>query len=256
MSASLRRVVRLAAAFSIAGFKAKDQRSVLGFLWSLLNPLLLSVMLFAVFRESLGRGQTGADYFLYVFAGAVVWNFFVMATTVGSASLLVRAELLRNVAFPAEVPVYGDLGALTLQYLVELVALFAAALLLGARPSWTLALLPLVVLGQLAFACGIALVLACFCVVARDLQHVWAMVTRALFFATPVFYSADLAPPALRRWFVWNPVGGAMEATRALCRGGMPAPSDLVVPLAAGLSTLLAGWLVFRAAAPAIIEKA
>ena len=224
-----RRIFRAGARLQHRRVQGQGSALLLGFLWSLLNPLLLSAILFLVFRRSLSSGRSDRDYFLDIFAGAVVWNFFVMATTVGSGSLLVRAELIKNIAFSIEVPVYGDIGALVFQYLLELLALFATALALGARPSFTVLLLPLLLLGQIAFVTGIALVLACLSLIARDLQHIWSLLTRVLFFATPVFYPLSLVPRRVLPLVEWNPVAETMASLRTLCHGGMPGPIELLV---------------------------
>src|SRR5688500_16032124 len=75
------RYLRLLVEFSIAGFKLRDQRSLLGFLWSFVNPLMTTCVLYVVFSASLGQGISRREYFLYLLIGTIVWNFFVLATS-------------------------------------------------------------------------------------------------------------------------------------------------------------------------------
>ncbi|HOW58721.1 MAG TPA: ABC transporter permease [Candidatus Omnitrophota bacterium] len=187
--------------FTIAKFKRKDQATFFGFLWSFFSPLIMTNILFFLFKNQIGQAFN-INFFLYILIGAVNWNFFVVATGFGITAIFSNGMMVKNVAFPKELVIFSDLLVYTIEYFLELALIFLFMFFTGNGISWhVIFLLPLIFMEILLIA-GAMFFLSCIYVIyARDLNHVWNMATRMLFFLVPVFYPLSMVPPNMK-WFV------------------------------------------------------
>lgn len=222
-------------------FRARDQGTFLGFLWTLLRPLAQFAVLYAVFSRWMGPRIPDWPAFLLV--GVVQWDFFAGATTHGLTSLRRKAGLITHHAFPRVVVVLSSVLAVLLSHLLEWLVLLAALPLLGVGPSASWLLIPALVAAEAGLALGAACVLAALSARVRDVEQAWSLALYALFFLTPVFYTLDLLPPATARLVALNPLGCLIEAARALLWGR--APAALAGPLALAAAVAAAGLAAF-----------
>src|SRR3954451_2811335 len=234
-------------------FQAKYKGSLLGVLWSLLNPLILLGVYLLVFGVIFPSPKT-PHYALYLLAGLACWIFFATSLQSAARSLIDSAELIKKVRFPRQLVALSMVATQAVTFAVMLAILVAISLIFvsGGRGSVWLAL-PLGLLFAAEVA-GLALVVACLNGIFRDVDHVLAAALLPWFFVTPILWSAEtLGDRALRHQTLleilhWaNPVAPPIFAVRdAIWSGRAPHLWDVVyLVVAAAVSLVLAAW-VFR----------
>jgi len=170
--------------------KARYRGSVLGFVWSFINPLLLLVIYSFVFTTILPNETPGVQpYGVFMFCGILPWNWFATALTDASGSLIAGGNLIKKVLFPAEVlPIVSVLANMVHFFLgLPILILFLLVSRHYPRPT-DLAWFPVVVLVQLVFSAALALMLAALTVHFRDIRDILTNVLMLWFFATPIIY--------------------------------------------------------------------
>ena len=172
----------------ITDFKLRYQGSVLGYLWSLLKPLMLFAILYVVFIHFLRFGSGGEHFAVQLLLGIVLWTFFTEATVQGMNAIVARGDLIRKINFPKYIIVVsGTISALinlSLNLLVVFVFIFAN----GVDIKWSILFLPLTILELYVFSLAIAFLLSALYVKFRDISHIWEVLMQGLFYATPILY--------------------------------------------------------------------
>lgn len=185
--------------------KLKYRDSVLGFLWSLANPLLLILVYSFVFGHLFTGGPANLVYFLMV--GILPWNFFAQSLMMSTGSILDNGNLIRKVALPMEVfPVATVLFSLA-QYLLALIVFFPMALLffkVSVAWSW-LAFVPILVL-QILFTVGMCFIVSTATVFYRDVRHFTEILLMLLFWLTPIIYDIRTVSDSLKTVLYMNPL--------------------------------------------------
>lgn len=221
---------------------ARYRGTLLGYFWSLLNPLLLLAVYAVVFTYVIpARAPSHVPYPLFLFAGLLPWLFASGALLDSAVVLTDNGPLLKKVVCPPEVFPATTVAAHLIHHLlalpVLLVAMIAAAAAGAMRFPWTVVLLPLALLPWVIAASGLVLAVSALAVHFRDLKDLLHNVLNLLFFLTPIIYTPDLIPPGLlRRAVLANPVTPLVEVYRDIVVLG-------VVP---GVSTW--GWAFLVAA--------
>lgn len=169
-------------------FKLRYQDSALGFLWSLLKPLMMFAILYFVFGKLLKVGSSIEHYAVYLLLGIVLWSFFTEATSQGLSAIVARGDLIRKINFPKYIIVIsGTISALiNLGINLLVIAVFMVINNVNPLPTIPLFIIPVILLYILSLA--IAFVLATANVKYRDVGHIWDVVIQAAFYATPVLY--------------------------------------------------------------------
>lgn len=218
---------------TVSEFRLRDQGTLLGFLWTLLHPLLLFVVLRAVF----GAGSEGR-----LLTGIVLWNFFAHATAFGLTALERRKGLVLWMNVPRGMLVGAAVGSVAISFLMETALLLLVLAFLGHPPTASLSLLPAVLLLEVLLALGASLALAGLHVHARDVERVWGLVLLAGFFLTPVFYAAGPGMP----WLRFNPMAAALACGRQALLGQVASGLDWGMLAASSLLSVAMGSLLFR----------
>ena len=245
----------LLATLTVRELKARYRGSVLGFFWSLLNPLLLLAVYSTVFGwilvPRLGAGVE--PYALFLITGLFPWIWFSSSLLEGSSSLLTNAGLIRKAVFPAEllpiVAVAANLVHLLLALPVAGAALLAGRLLGHPVAGWGTLALPAVILVQLPLVAGLALGLAALTAHFKDMRDLLSNLLTLLFFATPIIYPLEAVPADWMRAVVRaNPLTPYTLAYQdVLFRGTLPEGSLWLQMAAVSLVGWLAGsWLFGR----------
>jgi len=204
-------------------FKLRDQGTLFGFLWTLLQPTLMFVVLYMLFIKWLGHFVS--QYGAYLLIGLVLWNFFQKATSMGLSSLKRRTSLIRNYRFPREIVVFSAVLSVFVSSLLEMLILLPFLFLLGVRPNLAWLWIPLIVVILLAFVISVALFLAVFAAEFHDMERIWEVVTTALFYLTPIFYPLTIVGGWKRRLLSLNPLTIIiMNARACLIDGLTPRP--------------------------------
>jgi ABC-2 type transport system permease protein len=258
----LRRFWGLTWMLAATDFKLRFFGSALGYLWSLMRPLLLFAVLYVVFTEVVRLGGDIKHYPVYLLASIVMFTFFSETTSRGVTSLVERENLLRKVRFPRLViPLSVALHALFnlgLNMLVVFVFVFASGI--EPRVSW-LELIPLLAV-LVVFATGAAMLVAALYVRYRDMLPIWEVVVQILFYASPVIYVATFFPNSVEQEAMANPLATIFTQVRyAVIDPTAPTAADviggearLLIPLAVVVATFALGFWVFTREAPRIAE--
>lgn len=238
--------------------KVKYSRSVLGYVWSLLEPLLLTAVYFFVF-SIIGRFGI-EDYPLFLIAALLPWLWFSSTVTASSKSLTSQARLITKVYLPREILPLAAVGAKGFEYLASLPVLAFFAIIMGVPPTKWLALLPLAMLLQLILLVGIALAVSSLNAMMRDVERLIRIGLRALFYGSPIIYSLDIALDRLDPWADWlyraNPLVGVFELSRAVWFSDQFPGWDQVGITAVGCVLVLAvGWGIFARLERAVLKE-
>ena len=186
----LRRFANLTLTLATTDFKLRYFGSVLGYLWSLVRPLLFFAVLFVMFTKVFHAGAGVPHYAVYLLTSIMLWTFFIETTAGSVQCLLIREGLLRKMRFPRLViPLSVGLTAM-FNLGINFIVVFAFALATGVTPrvGW-LELIPLVLLLS-TLAVGVGMLLSVLYVRFRDVQPIWDVVTQVLFYASPIIYTA------------------------------------------------------------------
>ncbi len=198
----------LLVAFSRTELKVKYKNSVLGFIWSMLNPALYLVVYYVVFDLILGTGIPNFPIFLL--SGILVWNLF--ATSLGSAtsSVVANAGLVRKVAFPREILPLASVGAALVHFFLQAIVLVLALLIFQYQVAYSyLPLLPVALFALLFFVAALGILLGSINVYLRDTAHFVELALIAWFFMTPIVYPYETVAEKLgnHSWaYLLNPV--------------------------------------------------
>ena len=213
----------------VRNIKARYKDSILGILWSLLNPLAL-MLVFTVVFSVLSGGNAPRQYPVFVLVGIIPWRFFSASLMQGSVAITQNGALIKKVYFPRELlPISSLLSELVnflIGFIVLVVFLFVFGLGLTEHALW----LPLILLTQLVFTLGLAFILSTLTTFYRDVLMVLDVVLQAWFFLSPVFYSFETLfgesaslfgvtfnPTQVMRWV--NPMASIIDAYRTVLWG-------------------------------------
>jgi len=233
---------------------ARYRASILGYFWSLLNPLMLLAVYAVVFTTVFKPRMSGAEpYALFLFAGLLPWPFFSGALLDAAVTLVDNGPLLAKVVCPAEIFPAVTVFAHLVHHLLALPVLLAAlagCAALGWHPfPWTVFLVPLALVPWILTTGGLALVISALAVHFRDIRDLVANLLNLLFFGSPIIYTLDgLHVEWLRRLLRLNPMASLVEVYRSLAFAGrMAPPLDWAIAVATGVVTWLIGaWLFGR----------
>jgi teichoic acid transport system permease protein len=229
-----------------ADLRGARSSTVLGSLWSLLDPLFQAGIYYLVF--TIIRSGSRPEDFLHVLIGGIfLFQLSIAGLTEGGTSVRQAKHLMLNSAFPrALLPlttVYK--GVLKIVPAIPVYAFFH--LLLGAPTGWGLLLLPLIFALQVFFTAGIAMMAATAVVFFRDATNVLGYIARVLFFASPVIFPVDIIPESIRTWISWQPFFPLFASYQEIFGGGVPGPGMVLQIIAwSAFFFLVGGWLFLR----------
>ncbi|HEY1357848.1 MAG TPA: ATP-binding cassette domain-containing protein [Thermoleophilaceae bacterium] len=258
----LRRFVDVALVLARADFKLRYLDSIVGYLWSLAQPLLTFLVLYFIWAKLFHPGSDIPHYQLILLLGVALFTFFSEATGHALASLVAKGTMLRKIPFsPLALPLSS---VLTSFYVYGLTLLIAIGFILASGISPSLAwleLFPLLTL-LLVYTVGVSLLLSLLYVGIRDVEPIWMVLLRLTFFLTPVFYPIELAPQGLQHALMLNPLAVVtVQARHALIDPSAPNAIDaggpLVLAASLGLvaAIVAAGLLLYRKQARRIAER-
>jgi ABC-2 type transport system permease protein len=257
-----RRFASLTVTLAVTDFKLRFFGSALGYLWTLMKPLLLFGVLYFVFTEIVRFGDGVKHYPVYLLAAIVLFTFFSETTSRGVTALVERENLLRKVRFPRLViPLAISLHSL-FNLGLNLIVVFVFVLASGIQPrvAW-LQLIPLVLcLGVLST--GAAMLLSALYVRYRDMQPIWEVVLQMLFYASPIIYVTETFPDSIEREAAASPLTAILTQMRqAVIDADAPTAAEavggggrLLIPLGITVAVFALGSWVFAREAPRIAE--
>lgn len=262
LGGSPRRFVELTLTLARTEFKLRYFGSALGYVWSLVRPLLFFGVIYVFFTQIVRVGKGIPHYGVYLLTGIVLWNYFSEATGNCVSSLVAREAILRKIRFPRMVvPLAVSLTAM-FNLGMNFIVVIVFALVNGIAPAWSwLELLP-IVLGFMLLATGIGMFLSVMYVRYRDVAPIWEVLSQVLFYATPIMYTAS-SYSGLEHVALLNPLAVLVTQmghafirdpyfpSAAHAAGGL----HLAIALALIPAVFAAGWLVFTREAPRVAEN-
>ncbi|HEV7668603.1 MAG TPA: ABC transporter permease [Thermoanaerobaculia bacterium] len=192
--------------------KVRYRRSAFGFLWTMLQPLLMMLVFTMVFASIFRFDRP--DYWIYALAGILFWNFFSQSIVASMNSLRGNAQLLQKLPVPKIVFPLATVISGVINLALALIPLFAILLLTGHRPGWAILFLPIAILLAALFTLGAGLLLSPLAVFFSDVVELVGVLLTLLMYLTPVIYPYEILPDRVR-WIVrFNPLRSILEIFR------------------------------------------
>jgi ABC-2 type transport system permease protein len=250
-------------ALTITEFKLRYFDSVLGYVWTLLRPLMLFGVLYVVFTHIVRFGDEVPHYPVVLLAAIVVFNFFSEATSGGLTSLVARENLLRKVSFPrAAVPISVSMTAAA-NLVLGVVVVFVFAVIDGVNPGAGWLGFLLCVAGVIVFATALSVLLSVLYVRYRDMQPIWEVVLQLMFWGTPIIYTIESVPEDFQELLMLNPLAALIQQGRhwlvpestVSAGDAIGGAALLLVPLAIFAGLLALSWWAFGRAEGRVAEE-
>ncbi|MEK7471713.1 MAG: ABC transporter permease [Patescibacteria group bacterium] len=195
-------------------FKVRYQGSFLGYLWSLLKPLALFLILYVVFVRFLKVGGSTPHFPVYLLLGIVLWNFFTEITMGSVGSIVAKGDLIRKINFPKYIIVLsGSLSALInlgLNFIVVFFFIIISGVELHRSALW----MPFLIMELFIFSIAIAFYLSALYVKFRDATYIWEVIIQGAFYATPILYPVSMVPISAAKILLLNPVAQIIQDAR------------------------------------------
>ncbi len=220
------------------------RRTVLGFLWTLVSPLLTMAVTSVVF--SMMMRFPLQDFAVFLFSGLIPWALFSACLLQGGQTLIENEALIKKIYVPRQTLVIARCAGLLIDAMLSFASLFVIALAIGAHFTSALMMLPLAFLLTFVFACGMALITSVASVFLRDTQQILGIVMQAGYFLTPVIYPISIVPERFQWLFQLNPMYHFIELFRyPIYEGVFPPTQTLLVTMVLAAASALVGLLVF-----------
>ena len=225
--------------------KRAYKRSALGYLWSMLNPLLMMIILTVVFSH-LMRVQV-EHYSVFLLTALLPWQYFQQTVLGSMDSIRANRKLLEQVPVPKYLFVLSLATSNLVNFLLSLVPLLLVTLVVGKSLSWSMLALPFILLPIFFFSFGVAIFTATLHVFFSDIRHLLQVGLQALYYLTPILYGRDHLPAGVARWLEWNPMYHLIELMRAaFYYNHLPSAESYGIALLLGLGALLLGLYTLR----------
>jgi len=225
--------------------RKRYKRSVLGFLWVMLDPLLMMLVMYLVFAGLFGR--TINNYPAYVISGITMWQLFAQGTKVSSMAFINNRSLLSKLYMPKSIFPVSVVASSLVHFIFALVPLFVIALISGVDISRDILLIPVVVLLLFLFSLGISLTLSTLAVFFHDIIYVYDVIIMAWMYLSAIFYPVSILPEKFKLFISFNPIYHYITLFRAcLYDSSIPMAIHFIYGTAFALISFLLGWFIYE----------
>jgi ABC-2 type transport system permease protein len=235
--------------------KVRYSTSALGYLWSILDPLVMAAIYWFVFTQVFGRGVGHEPYIVFLLTGLLPWMWFTGAVSDSTRAFTREAKLIRSTTIPRTIWVARLVLSKGIEFVASIPVLALFVVIFGAtlhvESLWWLLAIPL----QAALTLGIGLLVAPLVVFFRDLERAVKLVLRFLFYASPIIYGLHDLPGELQFWGAFNPLAGIFSLYRAAF---FPEQLDwfaVALSVAMTVAFLIVGFLVYRASIRRVLKE-
>ena len=240
--------------FAISDLKIRYRNSVLGLVWSLIEPLLMLGVLFFVF-STMFKFEI-ENFPIYLLLGIICYNFFKNGTTFALNSLTNRSALMTQIYFPRAIPGLSSGVTAAIMLLLELVVLGIFMVVLQYTPPITILALPLILALEFLLVLGLALPLSVLNVKFKDTEFIWMVVVHAGFFLTPIFYQFDMLPNYVQSILQFSPVVQIVTMSHHVVLYGILPPVNSILYAVFSISVITGiGYIIFRKYQGRIVEE-
>ncbi len=240
--------------FAITDLKIRYKNSVLGVLWSVVEPLLMLSVLFVVF-STMFKFEV-ENFPIYLLLGLITYNFFKNGTTIALASLSNRSSLITQIYFPRSIPAISSCITASIMLIVELIILGIFMVVLEFTPPLTIVYLIPIYFLAFVFILGISLGLSVLNVKFKDIEFIWGIVLHAGFFLTPIFYQFDMLPENIQNILQFSPMVQIVTMVHNVALyGTIPSINSILYATVSIFTILGIGYLIFRRYQSRIVEE-
>jgi ABC-2 type transport system permease protein len=251
----------------ITEFKLRYQGSVLGYLWSLLRPLFLFVIMYFVFVDFLKIGNDIPHWPVALLLGIVIWNFFSEVTNNGVTSVVNQGDVIRKINFPKYVIILAGSMSALINLILNLIVIAVFMIINQVTLSWSALLSPIYILEVFIFALGLSFALSAVFVKLRDMNYIWEIVMQALFYASAVIYPISTILEKhykIGELLLLNPVAQAIQnARQALIYNQTPTLFSVsggnlmisLIPIVIVILVFIVGAWYFKKQSPSFAEN-
>lgn len=226
-------------------FKVRYKRSVLGVLWSLLNPMLMMTVQYVVFSQ-LFRGNI-ENYPVYLLSGLVVFNFFSEGVSQALTSVVGNASLITKVYMPKYVYPVTRVMSSGINLIMSLIPLIAVAIATNEEFTKAYIMLPYFLICLVGFTIGFGMLMSALMVFFRDMQFLWGILSLLWMYLTPLFYPISIIPEEFRKAIEYNPMLCYVDSVRSIVLEGItPVPGMFFKCAVVSIVSLAVGGFVFR----------
>ncbi len=260
-----RRFLRLTWLVATTDFKLAYFGSVLGYVWSLMQPLLFFGVLYVMFALVVQLGKRIPDFPVLLLMNIVLFTFFQQATGQSIPSVISRENLVRKMHFPRLVIPLATVLTAAFNLVLNMIVVLGFMIAYGVHPRLTWLFLPVIIMLLVALTAGFAMLLSALYVRYRDVAPIWAVISQALFYASPIFIlveSIQAKAPGFVRYYLFNPIAALLQLARHYMVGHSPGPGTymggrvwLLAPLFILIGICVLGYWVFNREAPLIAEE-
>ncbi len=236
---------------AVTQFKLKDQSTLLGTIWSLLHPIILISVLYIVFSSRFGNQIE--HFVIYLLIGVIQYSHFSSATSSAMKSLKSMSSLTKNAVFPKEIIVLSTILATIPEFLISLIVCYVVALISGITFSFTFILaIPIILVLQLSFVLWVSFLIAPLYLVVKDIEHLYQILIRVLFFITPIFYDMSFIEKPLAKAIVLaNPLTHLISYSRDIIMySSFHFSNKFAIYFCMNLVLLVISYLIFKKIEP------
>lgn len=228
-------------------FKVKYKRSVLGVLWSLLNPILMMIVMAIVFTNVFKFSTPGVNYLTYLLTGLTFFNYFSEASNLSMSSVVANFSLINKIYIPKYIFPLSKCLFVGINFLLTMIPLYAVILLTGTGINIYHLLLPYSFLCLFVFTLGIGFILSTISVFLRDMFYIYGIVMQILSYMTPIMYDINMLDPRLQILLKLNPLYHIITFARTIILyHSMPSVLSFAICGGSAFVTAIIGVIVFR----------
>ena len=235
--------------------RVRYSTSALGYVWSILDPLVMAGIYWFVFTQVFHRPVGTEPYIVFLLTALLPWMWFNGTVSDSTRAFLREAKLIRSTKIPRTIWVNRLVLSKGIEFLASIPVLVLFAVVAGATVNWDILLFPLGIVLQSVLTTGVALIVAPLVVFFRDLERAVKLALRFLFYASPIIYGTHDLPEGLQPWAAFNPLSGVFSLYRA---GFFPDQLDWYqVGVGAGMAVVLlfVGILVFQRSERSVLKE-
>jgi len=238
---------------SIMEIKMRYKESFLSFLWVILEPLFMFIILYIVFSNI--REPREENFAIYLISGIIFYHLFTKGTMTGLTSIRNNQGILKSLSINKNIFPIIAVTTTALLLIVEIVIFFGIMPFVSFVPSWTLIMMPFVIILLLVLILGLSYLLSVLYVKIPDIQPIWTILMYALLFVSPIFWSIDEANDTLLTIQQINPLGQIIELSHKIVFNEVPIIEDWIKTSLIVSAILIVGYTFFRKFEKTIVEE-
>lgn len=229
----------------VTDIKKRYKKSVLGFLWVMLDPLLMMLVFYVAFSGLFGRDVN--NYAAYVICGIATWQFFSQSTKTSASVFSGKGSLISKIYIPKSIFPYSQVLSGLIHFIFSFIALLGIVMISGTKLSAGILMVPLVISEMIIFILGLSLLLSTLSVMFQDVLFIYDVILKGWMFLTPIFYPLRILPQWVKDLIVINPLYHYVTLMRACIYDTSVQKADhFAWGLFFALLSFIIGWLVYN----------